>query len=60
MFVIDTIETVDLSTTLLLETEIETESTSRERKSSSALSENVDDAVSTLFITKTVRHKSTR
>jgi hypothetical protein len=55
----DTIETIDLSTTLLLETEIETESTSTERKSLTA-SHGPGDALSTVFITETLVYKSTR
>jgi hypothetical protein len=57
----DTISTIDLSTTLLLETEIETESTSTGRKSpaGSDLTTTVD-LTSTLFVTKTVVHKPLR
>jgi hypothetical protein len=55
----DTIETIDISTTLLLETEIETESTSTGRKSPMA-SNGLGDAVSTVFITETLVYKSTR
>ncbi|KAH7078699.1 hypothetical protein BKA63DRAFT_249424 [Paraphoma chrysanthemicola] len=57
--IIDTIETIDLSTTLLLETEIETESTITGRASPTGLGAESDDTVSTVFLTKTVRRKST-
>lgn len=55
----DTIETIGLSTTLLLETEVEIESTSTARKTS--LSETtVNGGTSTVFITKTVVHRHSR
>jgi hypothetical protein len=55
--VTDTIETIGLSTTLLLETEIETESTSTGRKSVTNSGLTVDGGTSTVFVTKTVhRH----
>lgn len=66
----DTIETVDLSTTLLLETEIESESTSKGKKLVTRPNDNpgpaistpapLTPAVSTLYITKKVLHKSTK
>ncbi|KAF1914057.1 hypothetical protein BDU57DRAFT_550537 [Ampelomyces quisqualis] len=55
----DTIETIDLSTTLLLETEVEIESTSTGRKSPKGSESTVNGGTSTLFVTKTVVHKST-
>ncbi|KAF1966905.1 hypothetical protein BU23DRAFT_661016 [Bimuria novae-zelandiae CBS 107.79] len=51
----DTVETVDLSTTLLLETEIETESTSKRKKLVTRLHETSEPAISTLYITKHVK-----
>jgi hypothetical protein len=55
--VTDTIETIGLSTTLLLETEIETESTSTGRKSVTDSGLTVHGGTSTVFVTKTVhRH----
>jgi len=56
----NTTKVIDLSTTLLLETEVETESTSTGRKSPTGYSSTFDESVSTLFITKTVQHKTTR
>jgi hypothetical protein len=56
-FITDEIRTVDLSTMLLLETEVETESTSMARKSSSLPTEHI---TSTRYITKTVVHKPAR
>jgi hypothetical protein len=55
--VTDTVETIGLSTTLLLETEIETESTRTGRKSVNGSALTVDAGTSTIFVTKTVhRH----
>jgi hypothetical protein len=59
-FITNTVSTIDLSTTLLLETEIETESTSRGRKSSTDSDLPTEQLTSTRFITKTVVHKPTR
>ncbi|KAF2818731.1 hypothetical protein CC86DRAFT_472605 [Ophiobolus disseminans] len=58
VFIENTTEIIDFSTTLLLETEIETESMSIGRKSPTGSSASWEDAVSTLFITKAVKHKS--
>jgi hypothetical protein len=52
----DITEVISLSTTLLLETEIETEVTSTEKKSP----ESTLQSTSTRFVTKTVVHKHTR
>jgi hypothetical protein len=57
--VTDTTETISLSTTLLLETEIETEVTSTAMKSPVPKSP-VKGGTSTHFVTKTVKHKHTR
>jgi hypothetical protein len=69
----DTVETIDLSTTLLLETGIETESTSKRKRlatrpneaivasaatEASDISEISDVAVSTLYVTKPVKYKT--
>jgi hypothetical protein len=54
--VTDTVETIDLSATLLLETEIETESSNTAKESASGSDGSIEDAASTLFITKTVEH----
>jgi hypothetical protein len=59
-FITNTTKVIDLSTTLLLETEIETESTSIARKSPTNSVSSLETSVSTLFITKTVKHKTTR
>jgi hypothetical protein len=56
----DTISTIDLSTTLLLETEFETESTSTGIKSATGSNLPTVDLTSTLFVTKTVVHKNSR
>lgn len=56
----DTIETIGLSTTLLLETEVETESTSTARKTNTDSELTVNGGTSTVFITKTVVHKHSR
>jgi hypothetical protein len=56
----DTISTIDLSTTLLLETEIETESTSTGRKLPTGSALSTVDLTSTIFVTKTVVHKHSR
>jgi hypothetical protein len=57
--VTDTIETIGLSTTLLLETEVQTESTSTGRKSITGSESTIDGGTSTVFVTKTV-HKPKR
>jgi hypothetical protein len=58
--VTDTVETIDLSVTLLfeteIETEIETESSNATKESASGSDGSIEDAASTLFITKTVKH----
>jgi hypothetical protein len=59
-FINDTISTVDLSTTLLLEAQIETESTSRGRKSPPGSDLPTQLLTSTRFVTKTVVHKPAR
>lgn len=56
----DTVETVDLSTTLLLETEIETESTSKGKKLVTRPDEPSEPAASTLYITKHVKYKTSK
>ncbi|KAF2026989.1 hypothetical protein EK21DRAFT_115232 [Setomelanomma holmii] len=53
----DTVETINLSTTLLLETEIETESISKGRVSPSPSGTTTVESTSTLYITKTLHHK---
>jgi hypothetical protein len=59
--IMSTTKFVDLSTTLLLETEIETESTSTGRKTTpSAIESSSEASVSTTYVTKTVKHKSSR
>jgi hypothetical protein len=58
VYVTDTIETVDLSTTFHLETEVETESTSKSRKSLTTPGPNVEGSISTLYITKHVKYKT--
>jgi hypothetical protein len=55
----DTVETIDLSTTLLLETEIETESISKGKKLVTKPNEPSEAATSTLYITKHVKYKTT-
>lgn len=54
----DTVETIDLSTSLLLETEIETESTSKGRKLVTRSKVPSEAAASTLYITKHVKYKT--
>jgi hypothetical protein len=58
--VTDTIETIGLSTTLLLETEVQIESTSTGRKSITGSESTIDAGTSTVFVTKTVVHRPTR
>jgi hypothetical protein len=58
--VTDVVETIGLSTTLLLETEVEIESTSTGRKSITGSESTVDAGTSTIFVTKTVVHRLTR
>ncbi|KAH7406259.1 hypothetical protein DE146DRAFT_437309 [Phaeosphaeria sp. MPI-PUGE-AT-0046c] len=53
----DTVETVGLSTTLLLENEVEVESTSTGRKTNTNGQLTVNGGTSTVYITKTVVHK---
>lgn len=60
VFITNTTKIVDLSTTLLLETEIETESTSTGRKSPISSALPTVSSTSTLFVTKTVHHKVSR
>ena len=55
----DTVETIDLSTTLLLETEIETESTSKAKKLVTRSGGPSEAATSTLYITKHIKYKTT-
>jgi hypothetical protein len=57
--VTDTITTIGLTTTLLLETEVETESTSTRRKTSADSTSIIIDGTSTVYLTKTV-HKVRR
>jgi hypothetical protein len=52
--VTDTITTLGFSTTLLLETEVETESTSTRRKTTGDSTSTVTAGTSTVFLTKTV------
>ncbi|KAL5114982.1 hypothetical protein ACEQ8H_007155 [Pleosporales sp. CAS-2024a] len=54
--VTDTITTIGLSTTLLFETEIETESTSTRRKTRTDATSTVYGGTSTVYITKTYQH----
>ncbi|CAO2657180.1 Nn.00g033060.m01.CDS01 [Neocucurbitaria sp. VM-36] len=54
----DTVESIDLSTILLLETEIEAESTSSGRKPVTTI-RSTQEVVSTVYITKHLQHKST-
>ncbi|PVI02355.1 hypothetical protein DM02DRAFT_589739 [Periconia macrospinosa] len=56
--VTDTIETVDLSTSLLLESEIETESTSKSKKLVTRSESDKEPQTSTLYITKHLKHKT--
>ncbi|KAF2643511.1 hypothetical protein P280DRAFT_547649 [Massarina eburnea CBS 473.64] len=60
VYVTDTIETVDLSTTLLLETEVEIESTSKGKKL--VTRPDIDDGAqaSTLYITKQLKYKTSQ
>jgi hypothetical protein len=55
----DTVESIDLPTVLLLETEIETESISIGRKPTATIS-SMSQVTTTVFITKHLHHKSTR
>lgn len=57
VYVTDTVETVDLSTTMLLETEVEVESISKGKK---LVTRPASDAESTLYITKHVKYISAR
>jgi hypothetical protein len=54
----DTIERIDLSTVLLLETKIETESISSGRKPTASVS-STSEITRTVFITKHLQYKST-
>jgi hypothetical protein len=56
----DTIETVDLSTIILLETEIETETISKGKKLVTKPDNGESVAASTVYITKKVKYRSTR
>lgn len=58
--VTDTVETLDFSTTMLLQTEIETESISKEKKIVTSPAEGSDFTASTLYITKHLKYKSLR
>ncbi|KAF2844994.1 hypothetical protein T440DRAFT_502758 [Plenodomus tracheiphilus IPT5] len=55
--VIDTIESIDLSTVLLLETEVETESISSGRKPTSTV-RSTQEITTTVYITKKLKHVS--
>jgi hypothetical protein len=59
VFITDTIETVDLSTIMLLETEIETETTSKGKKLVTISADGEGPAASTVYITKKVMYRST-
>jgi hypothetical protein len=59
-FITNTTKFIDLSTTLLLETLIETESTSVARKTPTGSSLLPEASVSTLYVTKTLQHKTIR
>ncbi|CAI6336039.1 unnamed protein product [Periconia digitata] len=58
--VTDTIETIDLSTTLVLQSEIETESTSKSRKLFTRTGNSIRAPISTLYVTKTLKHKTSQ
>ena len=60
VFITDTIETVDLSTIMLLETEIETETTSRGKKPVTRPADGEGAATSIVYITKKVKYRPTR
>jgi len=60
VLITDTIETVDLSTVLLLQTEIETETTRKEKKPVTRLSQGQGLPISTVYVTKKVKHVSKR
>lgn len=60
--VTNTVETVDLSTTMLLETEIESESISKGKKVGTRPTDDISapPATSTIYITRHVKYKSSR
>lgn len=58
--VTDTIETVDLSTTLVLESEIETESTSKSRELVTSPDVESGAQTSTVYVTKHLKHKTSK
>ncbi|KAF1958985.1 hypothetical protein CC80DRAFT_546303 [Byssothecium circinans] len=60
IYVTDTIETVDLSTTLLMKTEVEIESTSKAKKLVTRPETDVKPQSSTLYITKHVKYKNSQ
>jgi len=57
-YITDTVETVDLSTTLLLQTEIETESTSKRKKLTTRLIGGNEPIPSTLYLTKHLKYRT--
>lgn len=57
--VTDTVESVDLSTVLQLETEIETESISRGKKPTATIL-STQEVTTTLYITKKLKHAPSR
>ncbi|KAF2797098.1 hypothetical protein K505DRAFT_270238 [Melanomma pulvis-pyrius CBS 109.77] len=59
IYITDTIETIDLSTILMLETEIETETTSRGKKLVTRLGDEQGVPASTVYLTKKVKYRST-
>lgn len=59
IYITDTIETVDLSTVFALETEIETESTSKGKKLVTRPETDGEPPASTVYITKHLKYKST-
>lgn len=57
--VTDTVESIDLSTVLMLETEVETESISKGRRPSTTI-RSTQEITTTIFITKHLHHVSSR
>ena len=60
VLITDTIETVDLSTVLLLQTEIETETTKKEKKPVTGPNQGRVLPISTVYVTKKAKHVSKR
>lgn len=59
IYITDTVETIDLSTILILETEIETETTSKGKKLATRLGDGQGAPASTVYLTKKVKYRST-